>query len=339
MGCSNSGTVNTNEPKSETINEQNESNLNNSQQTNNNQQENNLDDLPISTSYKDLPNYDLFEKFINIKKVKEYIQTNMYDGYGKVIDGIFNDIKPLIDELFKRFGITYEIISENQTINCYGYNVVISKPEISNSDYYFPLFFLNFWFYPSDAFHHKIIKKFIFCEELIFSTSSYSQPRAACPEWEKTHSMIYSMKFEDKDYLAEVMHHELFHYFDFMVSGSRVDPGIEADWNKLNPKNFKYGRGGEYERVYMDINKKDQMYFVSHYSMSQCCEDRAETYSRLMTKTSEWKNELSDVIHKKFKKIEDFMKDHSPNYIGNNQNNYYERLYNFLDWFYQDKMK
>ena len=148
------------------------------------------------------------------------------------------------------------------------------------------------------------------------------------------------MKFEDVTYLSEVMHHELFHYFDFMVSRSKVDPGIEADWSKLNPSNFTYGRGGEYERVYIDINKKDQMYFVSHYSMSQCCEDRAETYSRLMTKTSEWKNEFSDVIHKKFKKIEDFMKvHHSPNYIGKSKNHYFERLQNFLDWFYQKEMK
>jgi hypothetical protein len=299
----------------------------------------NSSNIENSLSYKDLPNYDLFEKFISIKKVQEYIQTNIYEGYAEVIDGIFNDIKPLIDELFKRFGLTYEIISENQTINCNGYNVSISKPDMSNSDYYLPLFFLNFWFYPPDAFHHKIIKKFIFCNELLFSTSTYSQPRAACPEWDKTHSMIYSMQIQDKDYLSEVMHHELFHYFDFMVSRSRVDPRIEADWSKLNPRDFKYGSGGEYERVYMDINKKDQMYFVSHYSMSQCCEDRAEIYGRLMTKTSEWKNELSDVVLKKFKKIEDFMKDHSPNYIGNKKNNYFVRLFNFFDWFYQNKMQ
>ena len=298
----------------------------------------NSSNIENSLSYKDLPNYDLFEKFISIKKVQEYIQTNIYEGYAEVIDGIFNDIKPLIDELFKRFGMTYEIISKNQTINCNGYNVSISKPDMSNSDYYLPLFFLNFWFYPTDAFHHKIIKKFIFCNELIFSTSTYSQPRAACPEWDKTHSMIYSMQIQDKDYLAEVMHHELFHYFDFMVSGSRVDSKIEADWNKLNPKGFSYGSGGEYEREYMDINKKDQMYFVSHYSMSQCCEDRAEIYGRVMTKTTEWKNELSKNVLQKFKKIEDFMKDHSPNYIGNKKNNYFVRLYNFFDWFYQDKM-
>ena len=292
-----------------------------------------------STSYKDLPNYDLFEKFIKLKKVQQFIQNVIYEGYGDAISGIFKDIKPLIDELFKRFGITYEIIKEDKTINCSGYNVVINKPDMTNSDFYLPLFFLNFWFYPPDAFHHKMIKKFIFCEELIFSTTSYSQPRAACPEWGQTHSMIYSMKIQDQTYLAEVMHHELFHYFDYMVSRSRVDPKIEADWNKLNPKGFTYGSGGEYEREYMDINKKDKMYFVSHYSMSQCCEDRAEIYGRVMTKTSEWKNELSDNVIKKFKKIEDFMKDHSPNYIGKSKNHYFERLQNFFDWFYQNEMK
>jgi hypothetical protein len=215
----------------------------------------------------------------------------------------------------------------------------MSKPEMSNIDYYFPLFFLNFWFYPSDVFHLKIIKKFIFCKEIIFTTSLYSQPRESCPEWGITHSMIYGMKLQDPTYLAEVMHHSLFNYFDYMVSGSRVDPKIEADWCKLNPSNFIYGKGGEYERIYIDINNKDKKYFVSHYSMSQCCSDRAEIYSRLMTKTSEWKNELSEFIHKKFKKIEDFMKNLSPNYIGINENYYYERLQNFLDFFYQNEMK
>ena len=64
-----------------------------------------------------------------------------------------------------------------------------------------------------------------------------------------------------------------------------------------------------------------------------------EIYSRLMTKTSEWKNEESEFIHKKFKKIKEFMKAHSPNYIGINKNYYYERLQNFLDFFYQNEMK
>ena len=157
-----------------------------------------LDDNAGSFSYKDLPNYDLFEKFIKIEKVNKYIQ---FYQEREVINDIFNDIKPLIDDLFKRFGITYEIIKEDKTINCKEYNVVINKPEIKNSDYYFPLFFLNFWFYPPDAFHHKI-KKFIFCEELTYKKGSLSISREACPEWSQTHSMIYRMKIEDKDKLS-----------------------------------------------------------------------------------------------------------------------------------------
>ena len=207
----------------------------------------------------------------------------------------------------------------------------MSKPEIKNSDYYFPLFFLNFWFYPSDAFHQKRIEKFIFCDELIISFTSNFYPRAAFPDWDKTHSMIYRMKIEDKDYLSEIMHYELFHYFDFMVSGSRVDSKIEAEWNKLNPSDFIYGREEDYKR-YMENNNKEQIYFVSKTSMKQCCEDRDEIYSKLMTQTSEWENELSKNVQKKLKKIKDFMKKHSPNYIGNIDNHYFERLQNFIDW-------
>ena len=49
----------------------------------------------ISFSYKDLPNYDLFEEFMMKEKVQKYIQY--YQGE-EVINGIFNDIKPLIDK-------------------------------------------------------------------------------------------------------------------------------------------------------------------------------------------------------------------------------------------------
>ena len=118
---------------------------------------------------------------MKLEKVHKYIQY--YQGE-EVINGIFNDIKPLIDELFTRFGITYEIIKENKTINSKAYNVVINESDMEskNSDYYFPLFFLNFWFYPSDAFHHKRIEGFIFCDELIISLSSNLYPRPAFPD-------------------------------------------------------------------------------------------------------------------------------------------------------------
>ena len=147
--------------------------------------------------------------------------------------------------------------------------------------------------------------------------------------------MIYRMKIEDKDKLSEIMHYELFHYFDFMVSDSRVDSKIEAEWNKLNPSDFIYGREEDFKR-YMENNNKEQIYFVSKTSMKQCCEDRAEIYSKLMTQTSEWKKELSNNVLKKFQKIEDFMKVH---FIGNSNNHYFERVKNFIDWFKEIKMQ
>ena len=287
--------------------------------------------------FKKLPNYDLFEKFINMDKVKEYLEENIFNYNQEIISGIFTQIKPLIDELFKRFQIDYEIISQKKVIDCGSYRVDLTPPQDSqSSDNYFPLFFLNFWFYPPEVFSRRIIKKFFFCDQLMFSTPSYSQPRAACPEWSQTCSMLYSMEYQSNQYLAEVMHHELFHYLDFMISSTKVDPKIERDWSTLNPKGFRYGSGGEYERVYVDINKKDQMYFVSHYSMTDCCEDRAEAYCRLMTRNSAWHNEQSQVIHKKIEKLKEFMAILDPKYIGNKNNYYYERLQNFLDTYYKD---
>ena len=289
-------------------------------------------------NYKNLPNSDLFEQFINMEKVKQYLNENIFKSNNRIIDGIFNDIKPLITELFKRFKIEYEIISQKKVIDCRSYQVVITPPQgTQNLDNYFPLFFMNFWFYPPEVFNRRIIKKFYFCEQLMFATSTYSQPRAACPEWSQTHSMIYAMEYQQSQYLAEVMHHELFHYLDFMISGSKVDSKVQADWETLNPKGFHYGSGGEYEREYVDIDKKDQMYFVSHYSMTDCCQDRAQVYCRLMTRNTNWYKEQSQVIKKKIEKIRNFMKMLDPTYIGNNNNYYYERLQKFLDTYYNDE--
>ena len=173
-----------------------------------------------------MPNYDLFEKFIKLEKVKEFINENVNDQSGEIITGIFDEIKPLVDELFKRFKIEYEIIKETKTFDCSSYRVDIYPVESTkNLDNYFPLFFLNFWVYPPEVFKNRTIKKFYFCNELMMTTSSYSQPRAACPEW--THQcMLYRIQFEPHNYLSEVMHHELFHYFYYIVSGSRVDTQI-----------------------------------------------------------------------------------------------------------------
>ena len=59
-----------------------------------------MDGKTSSFNYKYLPNYDLFEKFIKLEKVQKYIQY--YKGE-EVINGIFEVIKQLIDELFEKF--------------------------------------------------------------------------------------------------------------------------------------------------------------------------------------------------------------------------------------------
>ncbi len=59
-----------------------------------------------------------------------------------------------------------------------------------------------------------------------------------------------------------------------MIIWSKVNLKIKQDWIRLNPKGFHYGSGGD-KKEYVDINKKEQKYFVSHYSMIDCCGDRS----------------------------------------------------------------
>ena len=106
----------------------------------------------------------MFEKFIKIQKVKDYLNNNIFKGaFTKRIDGIFKEIEPLLKELFNRFGLGFDVITKKQTIDCGSYRVDITPYKNSQSlDFYFPLFFLNFGFILQKHFIIKLYKNLFF---------------------------------------------------------------------------------------------------------------------------------------------------------------------------------
>ncbi len=81
-------------------------------------------------------------------------------------------------------------------------------------------------------------------------------------------------------YQEHVFHHEFFHLLEQELNGSCYfkDP----KWNKLNPEDFIYGKGGKYQRgenEYPLTHPKPG--FINLYSTSAIEEDKAEIFAAL----------------------------------------------------------
>merc|ERR1711964_43580 len=79
--------------------------------------------------------------------------------------------------------------------------------------------------------------------------------------------------------MIRCFHHELLHMLDYKIMGgyAKADP----KWEKLNPKDVTYGRGGKYNR---DSNAFLQKVpnFVNAYAQCAVEEDKAETWSAMV---------------------------------------------------------
>jgi hypothetical protein len=116
---------------------------------------------------------------------------------------------------------------------------------------------------------------------IVKNLSVAGQRRAAMPDYENE---ILYLDFQrgahNPAYQAHVIHHEFFHLLEQELNGSAYfkDP----EWAKLNPKNFKYGKGGKEQRG--DDNfalVHPQSGFINRYSTSALEEDKAEIYAAL----------------------------------------------------------
>lgn len=82
-------------------------------------------------------------------------------------------------------------------------------------------------------------------------------------------------------FLARLVHHELFHFFDFADEARHRENGAWTDENGL----FCYGEGGRSVRHARASELSDEMPgFLTRYAMSAVEEDKAEVFSLLMTR-------------------------------------------------------
>lgn len=89
----------------------------------------------------------------------------------------------------------------------------------------------------------------------------------------------------DPAFLRRVLHHEVFHFADLADDGQLLwDP----EWDRLNPAGFEYGHGGRDMRDRRAAETSTaEPGFLTRYATSALEEDKAETYSLLMTQPDE----------------------------------------------------
>jgi hypothetical protein len=96
-------------------------------------------------------------------------------------------------------------------------------------------------------------------------------------------------------YRISTYHHELFHCIDTRLWTRNPS---DSSWMMLNPPGFQY-----YASRLMDYSRVSNQYpgFVSVYARSSCMEDKAETYSFIMTNLHEMEQRALDdpILQKK----------------------------------------
>jgi hypothetical protein len=136
--------------------------------------------------------------------------------------------------------------------------------------------------YPVSWIRATGIRRIIIVKNLIVT----EQKRAAMPDYGEN-ALYLDISFNGPGgfYMRHVIHHEFFHLVDYFLNRSKY--GHDPEWEKLNPKGFRYGKGGE--TAYTDkataefaAKRHPTDGFVNGYSTLSIMEDKAEIYASLM---------------------------------------------------------
>jgi len=160
----------------------------------------------------------------------------------------------------------------------------------------------------------RCVKELILCSNLKYDNS----PRISLPV--SQHKRLYfSCQLSDINFLADVLHHELFHMIEYeyyhslcsldLISKDRqllsplspklkqktVNDFIDSEWESLNEKDFEYGEGGASVRspaAFLPTSNQSALDggidsgnfrgFLNYYSQSAAEEDKAEIYAHLI---------------------------------------------------------
>lgn len=124
--------------------------------------------------------------------------------------------------------------------------------------------------------------------------------------------IYYGLWMGDSDlmslYKQILSHHELFHLIDHRISKDYLN---DKPWRKLNNSSFVYEKQIDFgEGTATDVNPG----FITLYAKSNTAEDKAETFSHMMTNLHEMECRGQDdlILGKKIDRIKYILKEFSP---------------------------
>ncbi len=259
---------------------------------------------------EDQKNLMVVERFRNRESVQNYFKLIKSEGridedWLKIIRGIGEEVKEDISDLFHLYGITACFLDQNLNINHDSWWIDLKPLSDSDLDLYLPLFFQEFSLYPVTYVKNSKLKKIYFCNSLDFSTTTYSQYRAAVPDYScKEMSMIYCCKERSVNYITNVIHHEYFHFVDYVDDGKIYGP--DPEWESLNEPSFSYGNGGALNREWKPLDP-NCVGFLNFYSTTAIEEDKAELFAYMMQYPHRIATTKCGVIRRKFDYLRQMM--------------------------------
>lgn len=308
------------------------SNIKISKNENENSQNQRLDTITKQLSNKmningELENIEIIGKCLNKPLFNEYLSNlSKVKSLNSMVNiqGIYEEIEPEFNELIKKYEINFEIPQNEFEVDLGTFKLKCYPSLKEDLDFYMPLFFLEISIYPKSFIKKMKLGKIVFINSLNFVTNEYEQYRAACPEYYKTMALYYCTKERNPSYIRTVLHHELFHYVDYMDNKTYEDP----KFNKLNSPGFKYGRGGAYEREWKPLDPSCQG-FLNFYSTTGIEEDKAEIYQYLMSNPEKSFKHEDKIIRNKIYYIANFLKIFDEEGMGSKENDFFISLTNY----------
>lgn len=145
-------------------------------------------------------------------------------------------------------------------------------------DSYAPLLAQELSLYPPCLVRMARLERIVLCKQLSFA----GQRRGAVPDME--HDTLYldvCSASHNRQFVRKVLHHDFFHLLDFRDDGRLLE---DSDWSRLNPPEFRYGKGGEtaQDNPQTSLASDDHPGFLNHYSTTGVAEDKAELFAHLL---------------------------------------------------------
>ena len=209
----------------------------------------------------------------------QIMSFDSYDYY--ITSGIIPKMRPSTESAIKNFFDNYNIeliiITDIKFIQHQGWYYEMSPVNEVDMNFYLPLLTLELSLYPSTFLSKLKMRQIIVCHSINFHYNDIEQYRPGLADTSsEIMGMVYSAKERDIDTIRSVIHHELFHYFEYLTYGCFQQNDYE--WNLFNPKDFVYGNNtANYNNYHSD-------YFVTQFSKNSIEEDRAEMFAWMVTK-------------------------------------------------------